>query len=290
MDVMRIDLHTHSAVSDGTDSPAELVATAARAGLEVVALTDHDTTAGWTQATEALPTGLALVPGAELSTVSVDPETGRRVSVHLLAYLFDPDSPVLVAEQRRLRAERRRRLRAMAGRMAADGLPVDPDEILSELPADAPAGRPHLAQALVRAGMVTSVDQAFAEYLGHGRGYYLPRADTPVEDAIDMIAAAGGVTVMAHPFAHMRGTTVRPEVIARLAELGMAGVEVDHPNHDDHARARLRALAGDLGLVRTGSSDYHGTNKTIGIGQETTDPEQFETLVARATGAGVVTG
>ncbi|MBK1788934.1 PHP domain-containing protein [Prauserella cavernicola] len=286
---VRIDLHTHSTVSDGTDSPAELVATAAAAGLGAVALTDHDTTAGWQPAIEALPPGLRLVPGAELSCESVD-GYGRGVSVHLLAYLFDPTSPVIVAEQQRLRKERRDRLRAMAVRMAADGLPVDPDEILGLLHPDAPAGRPHLAQALVRAGLVDSVDEAFSSYLANGRGYYVSRRDTPVETAIEMIAEAGGVTVLAHPFAASRGPMVTPEVIAELAQRGLTGVEVDHPNHDDETRAELRDLAKGLGLVRTGSSDYHGTNKTIGIGQETTDPEEFEALVAQASGAAVQVG
>jgi predicted metal-dependent phosphoesterase TrpH len=287
---MRIDLHTHSTASDGTDTPAGLVDAAARAGLDVVAITDHDTTAGWAQAAEALPPGLTLVPGAELSTISVDPRTGRHVSVHLLAYLFDPLSAALVTEQSRLRAERRMRLRAMAQRMADDGLPIDADEVMAALPVDAPAGRPHLAQALVRAGKVVDVNQAFAEYLGNGRGYYLPRQDTPIELAIEMIAAAGGVTVIAHPFARSRGATVTPEVLAELAEHGLTGVEVDHPNHDEATRAALRGLARELGMVQTGSSDYHGTNKTIAIGAETTDPEQFEALVARATGARIMVG
>jgi predicted metal-dependent phosphoesterase TrpH len=287
---MRIDLHTHSTASDGTDTPAGLVDAAARAGLDVVAITDHDTTAGWAQAAEALPPGLTLVPGAELSAISVDPRTGRHVSVHLLAYLFDPLSAALVTEQSRLRAERRMRLRAMAQRMADDGLPIDADEVMAALPVDAPAGRPHLAQALVRAGKVADVNQAFAEYLGNGRGYYLPRQDTPVEIAIEMIADAGGVTVIAHPFARSRGATVTPEVLAELAERGLTGVEVDHPNHDEATRAELRGLARELGMVQTGSSDYHGTNKTIAIGAETTDPEQFEALVARATGAQIVVG
>jgi hypothetical protein len=290
MDTMRIDLHAHSTASDGTDSPAGLVAAAARAGLDVVAITDHDTTAGWAPAAEAVPAGMTLVPGAELSTVSQDPRTGRRISVHLLAYLFDPTAEALVAEQSRLRAERRSRLRTMAERMTADGLPIDADEVFGLLPADSPAGRPHLAQALVRAGLVTTVDQAFAEYLGAGRGYYVPRHDTPVEDAIDMITAAGGVTVIAHPFAYTRGATISEDTLAELAARGLTGVEAYHPNHDAPTRVRTRELAAELGLLYTGSSDYHGTNKTIALGQETTDPGQLEELVARATGSQVVKG
>src|SRR3982074_3349909 len=242
MHLMRIDLHTHSTASDGTDSPAGLVDAPARAGLDAVAITDHDTTAGWAQAIEALRPGQMLVPGAELSTVSVDPRTGRHVSVHLLAYLFDPLSAALVAEQSRLRAERRTRLRVMAQRMADDGLPIDADEVMAALPVDAPAGRPHLAQALVRAGKVADVNQAFAEYLGNGRGYYLPRQDTPVEIAIEMIADAGGVTVIAHPFARSRGATVTPEVLAELAERGLTGVENATRTDDQAARDGLRGL------------------------------------------------
>ncbi|WP_414942968.1 PHP domain-containing protein [Amycolatopsis sp. cmx-11-32] len=286
---MRIDLHAHSTASDGTDSPAGLVAAAAKAGLDVVAITDHDTTAGWAPAAEALPPGLSLVPGAELSTISVDPVTGRHVSVHLLAYLFDPASPALVAEQTRLRSERRWRLRVMAERMAADGLPVDPDEVMSLLPEDGSAGRPHLAQALVRGGVVSSVNEAFGSYLGNGSGYFVARQDTLVEDAIDMIADAGGVTVIAHPFAYTRGATITVDVLAALAGHGLTGVEVDHPNHDEETRVRLHGLAGELGLVRTGSSDYHGTNKTIDLGDETTDPLALEELVSRSTGYEVVT-
>ncbi|OQO90258.1 phosphatase [Saccharomonospora piscinae] len=285
---VRIDLHTHSTVSDGTDSPAELVRLAAGAGLDVVALTDHDTTAGWEPAAAALPDGLTLVPGAELSCESSSAE-GWPVSVHLLAYLFDPASPPLVAEQRRLRQERRGRLRVMAERMAADGLPVDPDEVMAGLGPDAPAGRPHLARALVRAGVVATVDEAFARFLGGGRGYYVSRADTPVVTAIEMIAAAGGVTVLAHPFAASRGPTVSASTIAELAERGLTGVEVDHPDHAPDVRARLRRLADELGLVRTGSSDYHGANKTLVLGQETTEDEQFGELLARAEGEPVRT-
>ncbi|WP_344056513.1 phosphatase, partial [Prauserella halophila] len=259
------------------------------AGLGVVALTDHDTTAGWRPAADALPSGMRLVPGAELSCES-DDGRGGRVSVHLLAYLFDPEAPALVAEQRRLREQRRSRLRTIADRMAADGLPVDADEILAGLGPDAPAGRPHLAQALVRAGLCATVDEAFASYLVGGRGYSVPRRDTPVEHAIDMITEAGGVTVLAHPFAFRRGPTVTADVVETLARRGLTGVEVDHPNHDERTRGELRALGKDLGLVRTGSSDYHGTNKSIRIGQEVTPPEEFDALVAQATGAGVVVG
>jgi predicted metal-dependent phosphoesterase TrpH len=286
---VRIDLHTHSTESDGTDTPAELVAAAAAAGLDVVALTDHDTAAGWAEAIAALPPGLRLVPGAELSCSSPDGR-GGTVTVHLLAYLFDSHSPALVAEQSRLRADRRRRLYRMAQRMAADGYPVDPDELLARLPADSPAGRPHLAAALRDAGLVSSVDDAFRKLLRTGGPYHVPRTDTPVQQAIEMIAEAGGVTVLAHAFARARGPVVTEEVIVELASLGLAGLEVDHPDHDPPTRAELRRIATDLGLVVTGSSDYHGTNKTVRLGAETTAPEMLDALVERATGAQMLVG
>lgn len=289
---MRIDLHTHSTESDGTDTPAELVAKAAAAGLDVVALTDHDTTAGWAEAERAVrertgPGRFRLVPGAELSCSCPDGR-GRSITVHLLAYLFDPESEALVSEQKRLRAERRTRLHAMASKMADEGYRVDPDEIMAGLPADSPGGRPHLARALMRAGTVSSVDEAFAKYLGSNGSYYLPRTDTPVLRAIEMINDAGGATVLAHPFATARGPTVSAEVVADLAGSGLCGIEVDHPDHDPPTRERLRGLAAELDLVPTGSSDYHGTNKTIQIGQETTPPDALERIAQRCTGSKIV--
>lgn len=286
---VRIDLHTHSSVSDGTDTPAELVANAAASGLDVVALTDHDTTKGWAAATEALPAGLTLVRGAELSCTSPDGR-GNTCTVHVLAYLFDPDSAPIVAEQHRLRGERRHRLRRMAVQMRADGLPIDPDEVMDGLPAGSSAGRPHLAMALQRAGLVDSVGEAFDRYLNNGGRYYLPKADTPVHEAIQMINEAGGVTVLAHAFARTRGRTVTEDVIRELASAGLAGIEVDHPDHDPPARARLRALATELGLPVTGSSDYHGRNKVVRLGQETTAPEMFDAIAGRATGAPLLVG
>ncbi|MDA3646213.1 PHP domain-containing protein [Saccharopolyspora indica] len=289
---VRIDLHTHSTESDGTDTPAELVATAVAAGLDAIAITDHDTTAGWAEAERAVrelapPGGFRLVPGAELSCSCPD-GNGRTITVHLLAYLFAPDSAALVAEQSRLRAERRTRLHEMARHMAADGFPIDPDGLMAGLPPDSPGGRPHLARALVDAGTVASVNEAFARFLGGSGRYYLPRTDTPVHRAIEMISDAGGATVLAHPFATARGPVVTEEVVAELAERGLAGIEIDHPDHDPATRERLRGLAGELDLIPTGSSDYHGTNKTIRIGQETTPPDSLDRLIDRCTGSKVI--
>jgi len=286
---VRIDLHTHSTASDGTDTPAELVANAAAAGLDALAITDHDTTAGWAEAEAALPPGLRLVRGAELSCVSPDGR-GGHCTVHLLAYLFDPDAQAVVREYARARAERRGRLAKIADRMAADGFPISGEALLAAVPEEATAGRPHLAMALVRAGVVSSVDEAFARFLNDRGRYYLPSSRTPIEDSIEMIAEAGGVTVLAHAFATHRGPTVTADVIKELAGLGLGGVETDHPDHDEDARKRLRHLADDLGLITTGSSDYHGTNKVIRLGQETTAPDMLAEIARRATGVAVVEG
>lgn len=288
---LRIDLHTHSTASDGTDTPGEVVAAAAAAGLDVLALTDHDTTAGWGAAAAALPPGMRLVRGAEFSCVCPSGRSGERdVSVHLLGYLFDPAHTAIVAEQARLREDRVRRLSAMVGRMAADGYPVDAETVFSFLPDGAAAGRPHLARALVAAGVVGSVDEAFATLLHNGSPYYVRMADTPASTVIEMVRAAGGVTVFAHPWARRRGRVVEPSVIVELARAGLAGLEVDHPDHDAADRALLRELAGELGLAVTGSSDYHGTNKTTRIGAETTVPDAFDQLVAQTGGVEVLSG
>jgi predicted metal-dependent phosphoesterase TrpH len=281
----RIDLHTHSTASDGTDAPAGVVAAAAAAGLDVVALTDHDTTGGWAAAAAALPAGLALVRGAEFSCVVPGPDGSKDIPVHLLGYLFDPAHPAIVAEQTRLRVEREARLRGMTEKMAAAGFPVDVDAVFALLPEGASAGRPHLARALVGAGVVGSVDEAFATLLYTGSPYYVEKVDTPAATAVGMVRAAGGVAVFAHPLARRRGRVVDEQAIADLATAGLSGLEVDHPDHAPEDRALLRGLAAELDLVTTGSSDYHGTNKTTPIGAETTDPAQFEALVARAAAA-----
>jgi predicted metal-dependent phosphoesterase TrpH len=265
--------------------------TAAAAGLDVVALTDHDTTAGWAEAVDALPAGLRLIRGAEFSCIAPDGR-GGRVSVHLLGYLFDPAADAIITEQARLRDERRERLYAMAARMAADGFPVDADALLGELAPEAPAGRPHLARALMSAGVVESVEEAFRRFLCAGGPYYLGRADTEVRAAIGMVRAAGGVPVLAHPAARRRGPVVELEVIAELAAEGLAGVEADHPDHAGEERAALRDLAAALGLVITGSSDYHGSNKAVSLGQETTDPEVLDRIeeLAACSRIAAVTG
>lgn len=282
---MRIDLHTHTTASDGTDTPADLVRNAAAAGLDVVAITDHDTTAGWAEAEAARPAGLSLVRGMEMSCIGRGVD-GWPVSVHLLAYLFDPADSGFAAERERLRGERVQRLRAMAEQMAADGLPVDPDAVLAS--AGPAAGRPHLARALVEAGVVPSVEAAFAQLLAADGPYYVEKADTPLHRAVAMIADAGGVSVLAHGRARSRGRLLDLGEIPDLAALGLGGLEIDHPDHSTRDRAVLRELAGEYGLLATGSSDYHGANKTIALGACTTDPAQFEKLAGRATGVPVL--
>jgi predicted metal-dependent phosphoesterase TrpH len=284
-----IDLHLHSNASDGTDDPADVVRLAAAAGVTTLALTDHDTTAGWDEAAGAVPAGVRLVRGAEFSTTAPDGR-GGEVSAHLLGYLFDPAHPALVAEQERLRDERRRRIRVMAQRMADDGWGVDPDGLEARLDPAVPIGRPHLGRALVEIGAVASVSDAFASLLAKDGPYYEPKADTPITEAVGTIRAAGGVAVWAHPWARRKGPIVEESVIEDMAGRGLVGIEVDHPDHAPGDRDRLRALARDLHLVVTGSSDYHGGNKETPIAAETTAPDQLDALLAGATGADLVTG
>jgi hypothetical protein len=280
---MRIDLHTHSSVSDGTETPAEVLQSARAAGLDVVALTDHDTTDGWAAARDARPAGLTVVPGMELSCRWF-PEDQPPISVHLLAYLFDPDSSALSAERARLREERLSRGERIVDALAADGYPVVWAEIV-EASAGGVVGRPHVARALVRAGVVESVDAAFATLLHHRSPYYVTKADTDVRQGIALVRASGGVPVFAHGLATKRGRVVGDDAVAAMAEAGLLGLEVDHPDHSPQEREHLRGLAADLGLIVTGSSDYHGTNKTTPIGACTTEPGQLEALVAAGTGA-----
>jgi predicted metal-dependent phosphoesterase TrpH len=280
---MRIDLHTHSVVSDGTDTPAELLTTAEKAGLDVVALTDHDTTAGWAEAAQARPPRLTVVPGMELSCRWF-PDDQPPISVHLLAYLFDPEHPGLVAERLRLRQERLGRGERMVTALAAAGFPVAWDAIV-ESSAGAVVGRPHIARALVDAGVVDSVDEAFAGPLHPRNPYYMRKADTDVLHGIALVREAGGVPVFAHGLATRRGRVVDDAAILAMADAGLLGLEVDHPDHSDDERAHLRGMATELGLLTTGSSDYHGRNKTTAIGACLTDPEQLEALLAAGTGS-----
>jgi predicted metal-dependent phosphoesterase TrpH len=284
---MLIDLHTHSSVSDGTQAPAELLATARDAGLDVVALTDHDTTDGWAAAERSRPPGLTVIPGMELSCRWMQGE-GNPISLHLLAYLFDPDHPALAAERTRLREERLFRGERIVSRLVAAGYPVEWSAIVAASEGGV-VGRPHVARALVEGGVVGSVDEAFADLLHPRSPFYVTKLDTDVLDGIRLVRAAGGVPVFAHGLATKRGRVVGDDAIAAMAEAGLLGLEVDHPDHSDAERAHLRGLAGELGLLVTGSSDYHGSNKTTPIAACTTAPDQLEALLAAGTGSAPLT-
>lgn len=276
-----IDLHTHSSASDGTDPPAELVRLAAAAGVDVLAITDHDTTAGWDRAAAALPSGMTLLPGAEFSCVHATPG-GRRISLHLLGYLFDEGDPALASELAALRRDRETRARRMVERLQELGVPLEYAEVAA-IAGAAPVGRPHIARALAHAGVVARPQEAFTpEWIGSGgRAWIGKRAIDPVH-AVALVAAAGGVTVVAHVGAHRRGPVVSDDVVVALARAGLTGLEVDHPDHDEPTRTRLRGFAGELGLVVTGGSDDHGSLTSHRIGCETTSPAAYDELLGAA--------
>jgi 3',5'-nucleoside bisphosphate phosphatase len=284
---VRIDLHTHSTASDGTDTPAELVRNAAAAGLDIVALTDHDSTRGHAEAIAALmdlDRALTLVPGVELSC-RLD-----GVSLHMLAYLFDPDEPEFLRERELVRDDRVPRARAMVGKLRELGVPITWEQV-ARVAGDASVGRPHIATALVELGVVGTVSDAFTpQWLANGGRAYAEKHELDPFEAIRLVKAAGGVTVFAHPQAVKRGEVVPESAVVRLAAAGLDGIEVDHIDHDASARARLRGLAAGLGLLTTGSSDYHGSRKSVELGACTTDPESYDELTRRATGAAPVPG
>ena len=278
---LRADLHTHSTASDGTTPPEVLVREAVAAGLDVIALTDHDTTGGWDRAADALPAGLRLVRGAEISCVA------GGISLHLLAYLFDPQHEGLCARLAELRDSRASRAQRMVDLLVADGHPVSWEQV-SAL-ADGTVGRPHVAGALVDSGLIASVAEAFRpEWIGTKGRYWAAKADVEVLDAIELVKAAGGVTVFAHPSATERGRTVSDDVIRAMAAAGLDGLEVDHVDHTPDARVHLRELARELELLTTGSSDYHGSNKTTALGANVTEEAVLDELATRATGVGVL--
>ncbi|WP_433477419.1 PHP domain-containing protein [Spirillospora sp. CA-142024] len=275
---MRIDLHCHSHASDGTRPPAEVVRRARRNGVDVLALTDHDTVTGWDEAAGALPDGLTLVPGIELSCK----QDGR--SLHLLGYLFDPAEPALAAELARVRDDRVIRARGMVDRLRELGVDVTWGMVRALARGEA-VGRPHIARAMVEAGAIEAPEEAFTpQWIAQGGRAHVERYALDPARAVGLVRAAGGVCVLAHPRARRRGYVFGDEVIEGLAAAGLAGVEIDHPDHAPEDRARLRDLAAGLGLVGTGSSDDHGALTGDRIGAETTAPDAFETLLAAATG------
>ncbi|WP_030737320.1 PHP domain-containing protein [Streptomyces sp. NRRL F-2890] len=280
---MLIDLHTHSTASDGTDSPAALMRAAAAARLDVVALTDHDTMGGHAEALAALPAGLTLVSGTEFSCRLGD------VSLHLLGYLYDPAEPELARERELVRDDRVPRARAMVARLRELGVDITWERVRQL--AHGAVGRPHIAAAMVEAGVIDTVSDAFTpQWIADGGRAHVGKHELDVVTAIRLIKAAGGVSVFAHPAAAHRGAVVSHRAIAELAAAGLDGIEVDHMDHDAATRATLRSLAADVGLLPTGSSDYHGERKLCRLGENTTAPEVYEELVARASGAKPVTG
>jgi hypothetical protein len=283
---VRIDLHTHSNVSDGTDPPDRLVAAAAVAGLDVVALTDHDTVDGWPAARGAgRAAGVTVVPGVEISTVL------RGAGVHLLAYLLDPGYPPLAGELARIRSSRANRLSEMTRLLTEAGRPIDVADVLAAADSASTLGRPHVADALVAKGYVADRTEAFNRWLAEGGPAYVPKYAPVTHDAVRIVRAAGGVAVLAHPWGRGSRRVLDSDTIATLASDGLAGIEVDHEDHDPADRAALREIAGALGLVVTGSSDYHGTGKTEHpLGINTTDQAEFGRLLGLARAAAAAAG
>ena len=279
-----IDLHTHSSCSDGTDSPHALINKALSQGIKILGLTDHDSTQGWDEATRALRPGMQLVLGAEISCL-----TPEGVSVHMLGLLFDGKNPEMMKMLAETKDNRVPRALKIIDLLNAAGFKITIEDVEYAMPFGATLGRPHIADALVNLGIVKSRDEAFKELLHNDSPFYVSHlAPTPVE-AISQVRSAGGVAVVAHPFASLRGKILNSDSFAEMSAAGLNGIEVDHRDQDDRERARLREIALDLGLVMTGSSDFHGQGKMNILGEYTTDPAQWEKLEAAADQRRVVT-
>jgi 3',5'-nucleoside bisphosphate phosphatase len=274
-----IDLHTHSSVSDGTETPTQLIRAAIAAGLTTVAITDHDSTAGWHEAkTAAAGSGLTVVPGMELST------NFGPASVHMLAYLFDPMNDAIVTETARIREGRLHRAEAIVNRIAAD-YALTWDDVLAQSIDGGTIGRPHIADALVARGHVDNRSAAFASILHWRSGYYEKYyAPSPLR-GIEMIVAAGGVPVLAHPATHGREHMIDEASLKTLVDAGLFGLEVHHRDNTPDGKERLLELATKFDLAITGSSDYHGAGKPNRLAENTTAPEVLEKLIARGTGS-----
>lgn len=279
---MLIDLHTHSNASDGTDSPAALIDKAIEKGINVLALTDHDTVAGWNEAISALsvhPRGsqLKLVLGSEISCQDKD-----GTSIHMLGLLFDENHQPLISELKKTRENRLTRMERIVARLNEAGIDITLEEVYAQKRGDATLGRPHLADALVAKGHVGSRDEAFSTFLHNGSKFYINHYSPSPEEAIRLIKSAGGVAVIAHPLASRSGRTVNPDIFTDLIAAGLDGIEIDHRDHQDLERSALLRIALENDLVITGSSDYHGTGKLNQLAEFTTSPEQWERLESKA--------
>ena len=278
-----IDIHTHTTCSDGTDRPRDLVNKAIVQGLEVLGISDHDTTSGWEEATQALRGTLKLALGAEISCLTTD-----GISVHMLGILFDPNHQEMQTVLEETRDGRLPRMRKMIEKMRAEGMDISIEDVEKAMPVGATMGRPHLADALVAKKIVKSRDEAFIDLLHNDSRFYVSHAaPTPVE-AIALIRRAGGVAVIAHPFASHRGQILKPDDFADLVAAGLNGIEVDHRDQNPDERAMLRVIARELDLVVTGSSDYHGTGKMNQLAENHTSREQWEKLESQADARRVV--
>ena len=281
---MKIDLHTHSTYSDGTDKPSELINKALAAGITVIGLTDHDSISGWQEATASLRPGISLVPGAEISCQTTD-----GISVHILGLLFDSSNSELMNTLEKTRENRHGRMEKIIARISEAGIDITMNDVLAQLSDGATLGRPHLADALVKKGVVASRDEAFTQMLHNNSKYYVSHYSPTPEDAIALIKAAGGVSVIAHPMASHRGRTISLETFGSLIDSGLDGIEVDHRDHSPDEKKQLIALANGSNLVMTGASDYHGNGKLNSLGEYTTNPDQWERLESRANARRVIT-
>jgi predicted metal-dependent phosphoesterase TrpH len=281
---LKIDLHTHSTYSDGTDKPSELINKALAAGITVIGLTDHDSISGWQEATASLRPGISLVPGAEISCQTTD-----GISVHILGLLFDSSNSELMNALEKTRENRHGRMEKIIARINEAGIDITMNDVLAQLSDGATLGRPHLADALVKKGVVASRDEAFTQMLHNNSKYYVSHYSPTPEDAIALIKAAGGVSVIAHPMASHRGRTISLETFGSLIDSGLDGIEVDHRDHSPDEKKQLIALANGSNLVMTGASDYHGNGKLNSLGEYTTNPDQWERLESRANARRVIT-
>ncbi|MEI6119590.1 MAG: PHP domain-containing protein [Actinomycetes bacterium] len=278
-----IDLHTHTNISDGTDTPAQLINKALASGIQVLALTDHDSIAGWGEAAQHLRPGLDLALGAEISC-----QTEDGISVHMLGLLFDSEHLELQEVLAQTRENRHGRMGKIIARMNEAGIDISMEEVLFQLSEGATLGRPHLADAMVAKGLAKSRDEIFEKWLHNNSPYYVAHYSPTPERAIKLIKAAGGVAVIAHPMASLRGRTVSVESFTSYVEAGLDGIEVFHRDHSADQKILLTQIVKDLGIIRTGSSDYHGNGKLNELGENTTEPDQWEALESKASARRVV--